>query len=145
MISINVLIVEFYRTLKSEVEELKELDQEREKYYELKCSEMNEFMQNVERFRSDNRLKVQNPRDQVKESGRSRSFIPSSWSPASNLSIAYRTLKSEVEELKELDQEREKYYELKCSEMNEFMQNVERFRSDNRLKVQNPRDQVKEV
>nr|VDD06465.1 unnamed protein product [Brassica oleracea] len=67
MISINVLIVEFYRTLKSEVEELKELDQEREKYYELKCSEMNEFMQNVERFRSDNRLKVQNPRDQVKE------------------------------------------------------------------------------
>ena len=67
MISINVLIVEFYRTLKSEVEELKELDQEREKYYELKCSEMNEFMQNVERFRSDNRLKVQNLRDQVKE------------------------------------------------------------------------------
>ncbi|KAF3570013.1 hypothetical protein F2Q69_00062759 [Brassica cretica] len=78
-------------------------------------------------------------------SWRSRSFIPSSWSPASNLSIAYRTLKSEVEELKELDQEREKYYELKCSEMNEFMQNVERFRSDNLLKVQNLRDQVKEV
>ena len=67
MISINVLIAELYRTLKSEVEELKELDQEREKYYELKCSEMNEFMQNVERFRSEKRLQVENLRDQVKE------------------------------------------------------------------------------
>uniref|UniRef100_M4CMH1 Uncharacterized protein n=1 Tax=Brassica campestris TaxID=3711 RepID=M4CMH1_BRACM len=56
-----------------------------------------------------------------------------------------RTLKSEVEELKELDQEREKYYELKCSEMNEFMQNVERFRSEKRLQVKNLRDHVKEV
>ena len=67
MISISVLSAEIYRTLKSEVEELKELDQEREKYYELKCSEMNEFMQNVERFRSEKRLQVENLRDQVKE------------------------------------------------------------------------------
>nr|VDD06459.1 unnamed protein product [Brassica oleracea] len=59
--------VQQLRTLKSEVEELKELDQEREKYYELKCSEMNEFMQNVERFRSEKRLQVENLRDQVKE------------------------------------------------------------------------------
>ncbi|KAG2326797.1 hypothetical protein Bca52824_009525 [Brassica carinata] len=56
-----------------------------------------------------------------------------------------RTLKSEVEELKELDQEREKYYKLRCSEMNEFVQNVERFRLDNRLQVENLRDQVKEL
>ncbi|CAN6996152.1 unnamed protein product [Brassica rapa subsp. trilocularis] len=56
-----------------------------------------------------------------------------------------RTLKGEVEELKELDQEREKYYELKCSEMNEFMQNVERFRSEKRLQVKNLRDHVKEL
>ncbi|CAF1818697.1 hypothetical protein HID58_059161 [Brassica napus] len=68
MISINVSIAEFYGTLKNEVEELKELDQERDKYYKLKCSEMNEFMQNVERFRSENRLQVKNLRDQVKES-----------------------------------------------------------------------------
>ncbi|WZY92421.1 hypothetical protein YC2023_064750 [Brassica napus] len=67
MISISVLSAEIYRTLKSEVEELKELDQEREKYYELKCSEMNEFMQNVERFRSEKRLQVKNLRDHVKE------------------------------------------------------------------------------
>ena len=67
MISINVSIAEFYGTLKNEVEELKELDQERDKYYKLKCSEMNEFMQNVERFRSENRLQVKNLRDQVKE------------------------------------------------------------------------------
>ncbi|KAH0849310.1 hypothetical protein HID58_090390 [Brassica napus] len=59
--------VQQLRTLKSEVEELKELDQEREKYYELKCSEMNEFMQNVERFRSEKRLQVKNLRDHVKE------------------------------------------------------------------------------
>ncbi|KAF3560244.1 hypothetical protein F2Q69_00011311 [Brassica cretica] len=52
----------------NEVEELKELDQERDKYYKLKCSEMNEFMQNVERFRSENRLQVKNLSDQVKES-----------------------------------------------------------------------------
>ncbi|KAF8110187.1 hypothetical protein N665_0086s0027 [Sinapis alba] len=56
-----------------------------------------------------------------------------------------RTLKSEVEELKELDQEREKYYKLRCSEMNEFMQNVERFRSENWLQVENLRNRVKEV
>ncbi|KAL0862753.1 hypothetical protein Bca101_041871 [Brassica carinata] len=56
-----------------------------------------------------------------------------------------RTLKSEVEELKELDQEREKYYKLRCSEMNEFVQNVERFRSDNRLQVEKLRNQVKEL
>ncbi|CAN7104006.1 unnamed protein product, partial [Brassica rapa subsp. narinosa] len=59
--------VQQLRTLKSEVEELKELDQEREKYYELKCSEMNEFMQNVKRFRSEKRLQVKNLRDHVKE------------------------------------------------------------------------------
>ncbi|ESQ52057.1 hypothetical protein EUTSA_v10017344mg [Eutrema salsugineum] len=56
-----------------------------------------------------------------------------------------RTLKSEVEELKELDEERDKYYKLKCSEMNEFMQSVERFRSENRLQVENLRNQIKEL
>lgn len=56
-----------------------------------------------------------------------------------------RLLKSEVEELKELDEERDKYYKLKCSEMNEFMQNVERFRSENRLQVENLRNRVMEV
>ncbi|KAJ0240069.1 Cytomegalovirus UL139 protein [Hirschfeldia incana] len=59
--------VQQLRTLKSEVEELKELDQEREKYYKLKCSEMNEFMQGVDRFRSANRLQIDNLRNQVKE------------------------------------------------------------------------------
>jgi len=56
-----------------------------------------------------------------------------------------RTLKIEVEELKELDEEREKYYKVKCSEMNEFMQNVERFRSENRLQIENLRNRIKEV
>ncbi|KAL0721110.1 hypothetical protein Bca4012_035709 [Brassica carinata] len=68
IMSINVLIAGIiYRTLKSEVEELKELDQERKKYYKLRCSEMNEFVQNVERFRSDYRLQIENLRNQVKE------------------------------------------------------------------------------
>ncbi|CAA0374610.1 unnamed protein product [Arabidopsis thaliana] len=56
-----------------------------------------------------------------------------------------RTLKIEVEELKELDEEREKYYKVKCSEMNEFMQNVERFRSENRLQIENLRNRIKEL
>ncbi|CAH2059403.1 unnamed protein product [Thlaspi arvense] len=56
-----------------------------------------------------------------------------------------RTLKSEIQELKELDEEREKYYKLKCSEMKEFIQNVERFRSENRFQVENLRNQIKEV
>ncbi|EOA29362.1 hypothetical protein CARUB_v10025648mg [Capsella rubella] len=56
-----------------------------------------------------------------------------------------RTLKSEVEELKELDEEREKYYKVKCLEMNEFIQNVERFRSENRLQIENLRNRVMEL
>lgn len=56
-----------------------------------------------------------------------------------------RTLKSEVEQLKELDEERDKYYKLKCSDMNEFMQNVEKFRSENRLQVESLRNRIKEV
>ncbi|VVB02067.1 unnamed protein product [Arabis nemorensis] len=59
--------VQQLRSLKSEVEELKELDQERDKYYKLKCSEMNEFMQNVDRFRSENWFQVENLRNRVKE------------------------------------------------------------------------------
>ncbi|KAG2309034.1 hypothetical protein Bca52824_028782 [Brassica carinata] len=55
------------RTLMSEAEELKELDEERDKYYKLKCSEMNEFMRHVERFRSENRAQVENLRYRVKE------------------------------------------------------------------------------
>ncbi|CAA7029476.1 unnamed protein product [Microthlaspi erraticum] len=56
-----------------------------------------------------------------------------------------RTLKSEVDELRELDQERDKYYTVKYSEMNEFMQNVHSFRSEKRLQVENLRNQVKEL
>ncbi|XP_013633372.1 PREDICTED: uncharacterized protein LOC106339102 [Brassica oleracea var. oleracea] len=56
-----------------------------------------------------------------------------------------RTLKSEVEELEELDEERDKYYKLKRSEMNEFVQNVERFRSENRVQVESLRRRVKEL
>ncbi|KFK36360.1 hypothetical protein AALP_AA4G113300 [Arabis alpina] len=59
--------VQQLRTLKSEVEELKELDKERDKYYKLKCSEMNEFMQNVEKFLSEKRLQVENLRERIKE------------------------------------------------------------------------------
>ncbi|KAF3553867.1 hypothetical protein F2Q69_00017301, partial [Brassica cretica] len=44
-----------------------ELDEERDKYYKLKRSEMNEFVQNVERFRSENRVQVESLRRRVKE------------------------------------------------------------------------------
>ncbi|XP_048634426.1 uncharacterized protein LOC125608303 [Brassica napus] len=56
-----------------------------------------------------------------------------------------RTLRSEVEELKELDEERDKYYTLKRSEINEFVQNVERFRSENRVQVESLRRRAKEL
>ncbi|XP_019101049.1 PREDICTED: uncharacterized protein LOC104786103 [Camelina sativa] len=56
-----------------------------------------------------------------------------------------RTLKSEVEELKELDEEREKYYKVKRLEMNEFMQNVEWFRSENRFQIENLRNRIREL
>ncbi|CAN6843426.1 unnamed protein product [Brassica oleracea] len=45
----------------------RELDEERDKYYKLKRSEMNEFVQNVERFRSENRVQVESLRRRVKE------------------------------------------------------------------------------
>ncbi|XP_022556466.1 uncharacterized protein LOC106432787 [Brassica napus] len=47
--------------------ETEELDEERDKYYKLKRSEMNEFVQNVERFRSENRVQVESLRRRVKE------------------------------------------------------------------------------
>ncbi|XP_010504921.1 PREDICTED: uncharacterized protein LOC104781849 [Camelina sativa] len=56
-----------------------------------------------------------------------------------------RTLKSEVEELKELDEEREKYYMVKRLETNEFMQTVERFRSENRFQIENLRNRIREL
>ncbi|CAN8285149.1 unnamed protein product [Cochlearia groenlandica] len=57
----------------------------------------------------------------------------------------FRMMKSEVEELRELDEEREKYYEMKCSEMNEFMASVVKFRSENRLHVESLRNRINEL
>ncbi|XP_039065046.1 centromere protein F [Hibiscus syriacus] len=56
-----------------------------------------------------------------------------------------KDLKSEIEELEEVEKERDKFYELKISEINEFRQNVERYSMETRNRVQELRNCVKEL
>lgn len=54
-------------------------------------------------------------------------------------------MKSEIEELEEVEKERDQFYELKISEMNEFRENVKRFLTVTRTRVQELRNSVNEV
>ncbi|KAM1213243.1 hypothetical protein ACFX13_004778 [Malus domestica] len=68
-ISIRFTSVEDLRVLKSEVEELEELEKEKKSFYELKGFEMKEFKQNVVRFALECQMQVQilkNGIDEVK-------------------------------------------------------------------------------
>jgi hypothetical protein len=57
----------------------------------------------------------------------------------------FRVLKSEVEELGELEKERDRFYELKSCEMKEFRENVEKFVVECRMWVEELRNRIKEV
>jgi coenzyme F420-reducing hydrogenase delta subunit len=57
----------------------------------------------------------------------------------------FRVLKSEVEELGELEKERDRFYELKSCEMKEFRENVEKFVVECRMRVEELRNRIKEV
>ncbi|KAL4387842.1 hypothetical protein GQ457_09G003810 [Hibiscus cannabinus] len=56
-----------------------------------------------------------------------------------------KDLKSEIEELEEVEKEREKFYGLKSSEINEFRENAERFFMETRNRVQELRNYVNEM
>ncbi|KAK8664569.1 hypothetical protein V6N13_084353 [Hibiscus sabdariffa] len=56
-----------------------------------------------------------------------------------------KDLKGEIEELEEVEKEREKFYELKSSEINEFRKNAERFFMETRNRVQELRNYVNEM
>ncbi|TYH37680.1 hypothetical protein ES332_D12G057300v1 [Gossypium tomentosum] len=55
------------KAVKSEIEELEEVEKERDKFYELKISEMNEFRENVKRFLTETRTRMQELRNSVNE------------------------------------------------------------------------------
>ncbi|KAB1999907.1 hypothetical protein ES319_D12G193600v1 [Gossypium barbadense] len=55
------------RAVKSEIEELEEVEKERDTFYELKISEMNEFGENVKRFLTETRTRMQELRNSVNE------------------------------------------------------------------------------
>lgn len=57
----------------------------------------------------------------------------------------FRVLKSEVEELGELEKERDRFYELKICEMKEFREDVEKFVVECRMRVEELRNRIKEV
>ncbi|MBA0748795.1 hypothetical protein Gogos_002784 [Gossypium gossypioides] len=56
-----------------------------------------------------------------------------------------KAVKSEIEELEEVEKERDKFYELKISEMNEFRENVKRFLTETRTRVQELRNSVNKL
>ncbi|XP_008225489.1 PREDICTED: myosin-9 [Prunus mume] len=56
-----------------------------------------------------------------------------------------RVLKSEVEELEDLEKEKNRFYELKGSEMKEFKQNVERFAFECQMQVQDLKKGINEI
>ena len=52
---------------------------------------------------------------------------------------------SEIDGLEELEKEKDKFYDSKCSEMEEFKRNAERFASDCRNRVKELRNGLNEV
>ncbi|XVE88382.1 hypothetical protein DITRI_Ditri19aG0065500 [Diplodiscus trichospermus] len=56
-----------------------------------------------------------------------------------------KALKSEIEELEEVEKEKDKFYDSKSSEMNEFMENVEKFLMESRIQVQELRNYANEL
>ena len=67
VIEIDLVLVLVFRVLKSEVEELEELEKERDRFYELKICEMKEFKENVEKFVVECQMRVEELRNTVKE------------------------------------------------------------------------------
>ena len=61
------------------------------------------------------------------------------------VALNLRVLKSEIEELGEVEKEKDKFYESKISEINEFRVNVERFLMEFRIRVQELRNSANEV
>lgn len=59
--------------------------------------------------------------------------------------MVFRVLKSEVEELEELEKERDRFYESKSCEMKEFKENVEKFVVECQMRVEELRNTVKKV
>ncbi|XP_044462453.1 uncharacterized protein LOC123193496 [Mangifera indica] len=57
--------VERLRVLKNQVEEMETMEKEKEKYYELKETEMKEFRKNVENFVEEYRLQVEDLRNKI--------------------------------------------------------------------------------
>ncbi len=57
----------------------------------------------------------------------------------------FRVLKSEVEELGELEKERGRFYELRSCEMKDFRENVEKFVVECRMRVEELRNRIEEV
>ncbi|XP_059436468.1 uncharacterized protein LOC132169452 [Corylus avellana] len=60
-------VSQHWRVLKSEVEELGQLEKERDRFYELKSCEMKEFRENVEKFVVECRMRVEELRNRIKE------------------------------------------------------------------------------
>ena len=52
---------------------------------------------------------------------------------------------SDLEDLEELEKEKDKFYDSKFLEMKEFKQNVERFGSESRMRVQKLKTSLSEV
>lgn len=60
-------------------------------------------------------------------------------------SIGFRVLNSEVEELEEFEEDKQRFYDLKTFEMKEFKQNVENFKAECGGRVEELRVRVNEV
>ncbi|OVA03301.1 hypothetical protein BVC80_515g2 [Macleaya cordata] len=62
-----------------------------------------------------------------------------------NAAHQFRGLKIEVEELEELEKEKEKFYEMKSCEMKEFREKVEKCTRESRLQVQDMKKSIDEL
>ncbi|XP_037492840.1 uncharacterized protein LOC105634260 isoform X5 [Jatropha curcas] len=56
-----------------------------------------------------------------------------------------RVLKSEIEELEQTEKEKEKFYELKRNEMKKFREDLEKFVTESKMKVNDLKNIVNEV
>ena len=61
------------------------------------------------------------------------------------IGVCFRSLQSEVEELEELDEKKDDFYETKGIEMKEFNENVEKFVGECQMQVENLRCTVNKV
>ncbi|KAG5247604.1 lon protease [Salix suchowensis] len=57
----------------------------------------------------------------------------------------FRVLKSEVEEMEEMEKEKERFYQVKGLDMKAFSENVDKFVKESRIQVKELRNRVNEV